>query len=143
MGSMANEKPERRAADAARVPDGDFDAYPEIATTPQWRERVREARAREGLNQGQLAAKLGTTQPTISDLETGKIAQSRLVTPISLELKVPLPYAPALDELERRWIEAGQLLRARHGALYLQQLQHVESLVALLSEAVGSGDRGH
>ena len=146
MLSMANEKPARTGT--ARLPDGDDSDYPELATTPQWRAQVKEARRRQGLNQGQIAARLGTTQPTISDIETGAIAQSKLVTPISDLLGVSIPYASVEDDLERRWIDAGRLLRARHRGVFSQQLASLESLIKLLSEgaeddADDSGGRGH
>lgn len=149
MLSMVQEKRGRRTSGASRGLDGDFARYPEISTTPYWRGLMREARAQGGLNQGQLAAKLGTTQPTISDIETGEISQSKLVTPICDALGIPLPYEPVEDAMERRWIEAGRLLRHRRGDVFIQQLENIESLVKLLSGPDNeSGDedaegRGH
>lgn len=135
MGSMAGEKSDRRGAGTPRPPDGELSDYPEIATTQQWRDRVREARLRQGMTQPQLAARLGTTQPTISDIETGKIAASKLVTPISEVLKIATPYAAVEDDLERRWIEAGRLLRARNRAVFNAQLLFIEQLLAGIDAA--------
>lgn len=49
--------------------------------------RIKKAREAEKLNQAQLARRVGVTQPTISDLETGEAKSTKHIVKIALALR--------------------------------------------------------
>lgn len=51
--------------------------------------RIRDARKQANLTQGQLAARVGVKQSTISELETGESAGTTLIASFAKELGVP------------------------------------------------------
>ncbi len=102
----------------------------EIPTTDAWRKTMVAARKAAGHTQKTLGAALGTSQATISDIESGEQGGSSYVLAICRILNIPPPVVTG-DELERRWIEAGRALRARRAQLFERQLLFVEEMVAL------------
>jgi|GEM_PF-6382785 len=98
----------------------------EIPTTAEWRELMKTAREARDLSQTALADLLGTTQATISWLETGTGKQSKLVPAIAAALGIPLPAAGITDALERRWLAAGRRLRVQSLERFLRQLELLE-----------------
>ena len=52
-------------------------------------EVIRKAREAKGLNQQELAERVGTTQPTIVRIEHGGVKWSRYLAPIERELGIP------------------------------------------------------
>lgn len=88
-------------------------AASDVPTTETWRGIMARARAARGLTQEHLAKAVGTSQPNISDIESGKTGASKFVPAISLALGIPNPAILVKDEFDERWIEAGRVLRAR------------------------------
>ena len=115
----------------------------EIPFGPDFGERVSAARGREGISQARLAAEVGVSQAVISDIERGIAKSSTVVRKICAVLHIPLP-VNAEDAQERRWIEAGRVLRARRPNLFARQLAFVEEMIAEPGSASQSGDgTGH
>src|SRR5213595_3712980 len=73
------------------------DPYPELSTNEEWREMAVAARKDRKLTQEELAvvvarhSKLTATQALISQIESGKITNSRLIRPICELLEIPEP----------------------------------------------------
>src|SRR5690348_3175135 len=88
-----------------------LDAYPELRFDPDWGSLVRRKRIDLGMSQQDLANAIGCDQPLISFIERGTIGSSRAVIPISDTLDIPVPSQFVGDELDRRWVEAGRVLR--------------------------------
>jgi transcriptional regulator with XRE-family HTH domain len=115
----------------------------EIPFGPEFGDRVVEGRRKAGYSQQRLASEVGVSQAVISDIERGIARSSSVVRTICAVLQIPLP-VNAEDDQERRWIEAGRVLRARRPNLYARQLAFVEELVAEPPEPGNSGnDAGH
>jgi DNA-binding XRE family transcriptional regulator len=104
MVSVARQQPDDQQRD---VDDG-----AEIPTTPYWRSEMKRARGEKGLQQWALAQEVGTSQPTINEIESGRITRSRFVATISSVLGIPQPFTLIQDDMDRRWIEIGRTLRA-------------------------------
>jgi transcriptional regulator with XRE-family HTH domain len=103
----------------------------EMATNEDFRERMRSARVARGWSQFDLAREVGTTQPTISDIERGKAESSQYVMTICRVLAI----APPLffeGDLDKRWREAGEVLRHRSPDVFEQLLRTAESFVSTL-----------
>lgn len=115
----------------------------EIPFGPDFGERVVQGRKKEGYSQARLAAEVGVSQAVISDIERGIARSSTVVRKICSVLQIPLP-VNAEDEQERRWIEAGRVLRARRPNLFARQLAFIEEILADAGEVGHSGDEaGH
>lgn len=105
----------------------------EVPTTDYWRGVMRRSRkefrhddGRRGITQGDLAKLVGTSQPTISDIESGAQQQSRFVWPICVALGIPLPFLLIEDEWDERWMEVGRALRHRDMRFFEAQLRAME-----------------
>jgi DNA-binding XRE family transcriptional regulator len=98
----------REQSDRAR----DVDDGAEVPTTPYWRSEMKRARTELGWQQWALAERVGTSQPTINEIESGRITRSRFVATISSILKIPQPFTLIQDDMDRRWIEIGRTLRS-------------------------------
>lgn len=115
----------------------------EIPFGPEFGERVVAGRHKEGYSQQRLAAEVGVSQAVISDIERGIARSSTVVRRICAVLRIPLP-VNAEDEQERRWIEAGRVLRSRRPNLFARQLAFVEEMIAEPPDPHHSGnDAGH
>ena len=115
----------------------------EIPFGPDFGERVAAARGRDGYSQARLAAEVGVSQAVISDIERGIAKSSAVVRKICVLLRIPIP-VNAEDEQDRRWIEAGRVLRSRRPNLFARQLAFVEEILAEPSNTSQSGDdAGH
>jgi len=80
-----------------------------------------------GLGQVELANCVGTSQYTISAIETGEQGQSKFVSAISVALGIPLPHVMIEDEYDQRWIEVGRVLRHRSRKLFMKYLDLFET----------------
>lgn len=109
------------------------DDDPEMPTTETWRTWMRERREALSITQGELGRRVGTSQPSISDIESGKLKGSSLVLPISRILGIPPPYVPIEHDEERRLLEAGRDLRRHNRDVFLAQLQALEVLASSLT----------
>ncbi len=99
-----------------------------MPTTEEWRQSMRDARNDRGWSQADLAREVGTTQATISDVERGKAESSQWVMRICRTLSI----APPLffeGDLDRRWREAGAVLRHRAPTVFEQLLKTAEQLI--------------
>ena len=61
-------------------------------------ERLESAMRRRGLDQSDLAERLGTSQATISRIVLGKTANSRWLPRIATELRFPLPWLQGVSD---------------------------------------------
>lgn len=115
----------------------------EIPFGPDFGARVAKARDRLSYSQARLAAEVGVSQAVISDIERGIAKSSTVVRKLCGLLSIPLP-VNAEDEQERRWIEAGRVLRSRRPNLFARQLAFVEEILAEPPNVGQSGDdAGH
>lgn len=103
----------------------------EMATNEDFRDRMRLARAARGWSQFDLAREVGTTQPTISDIERGKAESSQYVMTICRVLSIAPP-AFFEGDMEKRWREAGEFLRVRAPDVFEQLLKTAETVMATL-----------
>ena len=111
------------------VPRVDPTAEGEIALPPEWCAAVRTARKAAGLSQAQLGVKVGLSQAMISQIENGVAGSSAKVLAIARALDISPPDFMR-DDLERRWLDAGRVLRARDPESFALQLEYVEKLIA-------------
>ena len=100
-----------------------------IPTNEQWRGLMERARKEKGLTQGQLAGKVGCSQPNVSDIENGKVKQSTDVPAICGVLSIPLPFIFVGDEIDSRWVDAGRILRHHNPSLFERQVENIEAIV--------------
>lgn len=110
-----------------------LDEHPELATNEHWRGVMKRARQARQLSQEQLAAKVGYSQNVISGLETGSVGSSKAIFPICQELKIPLPFAMIVDDMDQRWLESGRVLRARAPQTFETLLSTAEQFVRQLA----------
>ena len=78
-----------------------------------------------GVGKSTLAVAIGTSQATISEIESGELKGSKFVLAICRKLGIAPPMMFE-DQLERRWVEGGRKLRARRSPLFLRMLEMVE-----------------
>jgi transcriptional regulator with XRE-family HTH domain len=91
------------------------------------------ARRAGDLSQGQLGARVGTSQNVISLIERGIVGSSQFVLPICRVLRIHPPTFFESDEI-RAWVRLGRDLRGRDEALFRRALSMVESMVEALGE---------
>jgi transcriptional regulator with XRE-family HTH domain len=108
--------------------DAETDAV-EMPTTRLWRQQMTAGRKALGLTQTELGERVGLSQPTISDIESGVMKGSRLIPAIARALFIPPPFLAVEDELDDRLMRAGRELRSRNNEVFLAQLQLLETLV--------------
>ncbi len=106
---------------------------PELAFDSEWSESVIKARKNAGLNQSELAAKVGTSQNMISLIESNGVGSSTFVLPICKELKIPPPAFYASSD-QKRWADLGHRLRLRDPKKFTLAMALAESLVDGLEE---------
>jgi transcriptional regulator with XRE-family HTH domain len=111
----------------ASMPVSPQDAL-ELAATEHWRGLMKRARIAHGLTQEQLGDAVNVSQNVISGLESGAVRSSKAIAAISSKLKIPLPHAMVMDDLEQRWIDAGRVLRARADRSFETLLRTAEEL---------------
>lgn len=113
------------------------DPYPELSSNDEWRVLMVAGRKERKWTQDELAeriarrAKLTATQALISQIESGKITNSRLIRPISEELSIPEPMH-FTDEKMKQWWLAGHLMRGKDMALFKSQLDAVQATLKAL-----------
>lgn len=111
---------------------GDDPSPTEIATTPEWREDMVEARKRRGMGQEELGFRVThkhNQQGAISQIETGGIRASALVLPICAELRIPPPMH-YISASQRDWAKLGHRLEELDPA----QFTAVTALIASMVE---------
>ena len=101
------------------------DQAAEVATDADWRALMQRERKAQGFTQKTLAVAIGTSQATISEIESGELKGSKFVLAICRKLGIAPPMMFE-DQLERRWVEGGRKLRARRSPLFLRMLEMVE-----------------
>lgn len=106
------------------------DDDPEIYFQPEWGEMVRRARATKKWSQQQLADLLGVEQATVSHIENYKTKSSKLVRRITELLGIPMPEQYFSDELEKRWVESGRVLRHINESGFRGLLHGAEMMIA-------------
>lgn len=107
----------------------DLSIYPELPFEKEWGQLVRRARVDQGFTQLDLAGKIGCEQAMISNIENWVVKSSRAVTPIVAVLNIPGPAQYFTDDLDRRWLEAGRLLRSSSEQTHAALLEAAESMV--------------
>lgn len=98
----------------------------EVPTTPYWRGLMRRVRHERKVTQVQLAERLGVSQTTISDLESGSVKQGRAVPAICAALEIPLPWILIEDEWDEAWVDVGRLLRRLDMEMFQSYLRAFE-----------------
>ena len=101
---------------------------------------MRERRRALDWKQGDLARRLGVTQATVSAIETGDVRASSHVLAICRLLKMDVPVVTGSD-LQRRWVEVGQVLAARMPATFLRHLEMFETIIGDVAENPSASDR--
>jgi transcriptional regulator with XRE-family HTH domain len=89
------------------------------------------AREKQGLTQGQLAARIGVKQPTISAIENG--SGSAYIPDVCRVLKIPGPMFGFTPQ-QREWAILGHELERKNGASFLFTLNQLRELLAQLPE---------
>lgn len=86
-----------------------------------------------GLLQKELGAKIGTSQNTISMIESGEVSSSKYVLRICRILRIPPPQhvESTLDADMQRWLERGQRLYAKDPEKLKQFLVLVEGMLGI------------
>lgn len=102
---------------------------PELATTPEFRADMIEARERRGLSQERLGNMVGTSQNMISLIESGAVRGSKYVLPIARKLGIRLPVHHGGDEDQQTWSALGQLLASKSAKQFRQAMALVEAMV--------------
>lgn len=105
-----------------RAAVGDYD----MPTTPYWCGVMERARKARDINQGELAAAVGCKQPTIHEIEKGKVGGSKYIPAICEALGIPLPIMLSRDEYDERWLEVGRLMRAVSLKRFMRYLENFE-----------------
>ncbi len=108
---------------AARAP---FD----VPTTLWWRRLMKEKREALGMSQDELARQVGTSQATISGLETGKVTQSDVVPCVSVALGIALPFLPVEYDEQMDWDELGKALYRESPEKLLRLLEFLRADLA-------------
>jgi len=103
--------------------------YPELPFEKEWGQLVRRARVDQKLTQLELAGKVGCEQAMISNIENWAVHSSRAVTPIVAVLNIPGPAQYFTDDLDRRWLEVGRLLRGMNTQTHAALLEAAEAMV--------------
>lgn len=106
-----------------------MDGRPEggdLALTDKFRRDMVEAREARGWSQAELARQLGVRQPSISNIENGTRASSRLCLAISALLEIDPPFHVREEEL-REWLSAGARLLRSNPALFRATLRVIEA----------------
>ena len=98
----------------------------EIPSDEDFGRRVVEARKRKGWNQDHLAARIPTSQPTISAIEAGK--PSAFIPDVCRILKIPGPMF-GWTVPQREWTELGHELERRSPALFKMTLQNLRQVL--------------
>lgn len=118
----------------------------DMPTSIYWRGVMERARKARGISQEMLAKALDCSQPTVSDIESGKIGGSKYVPGICEALGIPLPIILTEDEFDERWADVGRLLRAKSMRRFKNYLANFEEEVGIepsgddQSQGVESGD---
>lgn len=107
-----------------------FEDDPELPFEPEWGQSVRRARVAAKLNQADLARIINVNQAMVSYIENGEVSTSKAVLPIVRALGVPMPRQYFTDEEERRWAEAGRVLRRVNEAGFRGLLAAAEQMIA-------------
>lgn len=107
---------------------------PEYPTTDYWRGLLKEAREARGMTQRELAAAVRMKQPILSQIESGAIRSSKHIGELSDYLGLPRPTPDMTDDLQRRWVALGSLLRSRDTKLLEAQIAALEAFVATLAK---------
>jgi len=114
--------------------------YPELATTPEWRQAMVVAREKRALTQTQLGSSVGTSQNIISLIESGGIGSSTFILPICRKLKIAPPQFYESDE-QRLWAELGYLLQTKSKKQFRRAIALVEAIVEDTDDAASGTDR--
>jgi transcriptional regulator with XRE-family HTH domain len=118
----------------------------DMPTSPYWRGVMKTARKALRLTQGDLGELVGTSQPTISDIELGHIGGSGFVPAICMALQIPLPVIFVEDDFDQRWVEAGRVLRERSMTRfrnYLAIFEEEAGITVSADETVSGSDAIH
>ena len=107
----------------------------EIALPAGFGARMAARREELGMTQGQLAQRLGVTQATMSQIETGVSKSSSSVLRACKILGMSPPYSPVGDVDEWRWIVLGKELREHSREFY-------DCMVAAAEAAMATARRG-
>jgi transcriptional regulator with XRE-family HTH domain len=114
------------------APEVDLSSFPDLDLNEEWGKLVRQARIKRSLTQAQLADAIGISQAMVNYIEAGSVQHSRAVFPLATLLDIALPEIDArhfATDLERRWWNAGRLLRAQNETTFRAFLDVVERLV--------------
>lgn len=99
----------------------------EIPSDKEFGARVIAAREAKGWTQKQLAARVGTSQPTISTIESG--GSSALIPEVVRVLKIPGPMF-GWSEQQKRWAFVGHKLEERSPATFRLAMTMIEQMLA-------------
>lgn len=91
-------------------------------------------RERKELTQSELATRIGTTQNTISLIESGESSSSRHILPICKVLRIPVPMHYVSAE-QQRWAIAGHRLEEINPDQFQQVLSLVETMISQFADA--------
>lgn len=108
------------------------DPSDEIPIDADFCERMIKAREKKQWTQGQLAAHVGTTQPTISAIERG--GSSALIPKICRVLKIAGPMF-GWTEQQKRWANTGHRLEEKSPATFRLAMTMIQQM---LDELEGS-----
>lgn len=89
---------------------------------------ARKAYKGEGLTQGELGARVGTSQNIISLIESGKVESSQYVLPICDVLDIPPPVHYSSDD-QKNWSQLGHVLRNKSMKKFRRAMALVEAMV--------------
>jgi transcriptional regulator with XRE-family HTH domain len=103
------------------------DDLPELATTPEWREKMIKERKGRGLTQKALGELVGTSQAAISQIENGEQGSSKFILPICRMLEIEPPQHFGADDL-RAWMDHGRKLHAINPRRFAEFLRLVEGM---------------
>ncbi len=119
--------------------------YPEVATTPEWREKMVVARKARKNDRGkpttqeELGRLVGTSQNMISLMEKGLadggIDSSQFVLPVCHVLGIGPPVHFGSDAF-KAWVEIGYLME-------MSDVRQLEAMLRMITLALGKGDKQH
>lgn len=110
------------------------DGWPDLPVTRTWGALVGQTIKARGWIQQQVADEIGCTQGAISQIVSGPTLTSWLVWPLCLVLDLDPPHQFYRDDRERRWVEAGRVLRRRSERAFMSALRSAEEMPGVLDD---------
>lgn len=111
------------------------DGWPDLPVTREWGALVGQTIKARGWIQQQVADEIDCSQGAISQIVSGPTLRSELVWPLCLVLDLDPPHQFYRDEREKRWVEAGRVLRRRSERAFMSALRSAEEMPGVLDDS--------